>query len=161
MDQSLVAHKIESLRRCIQRVFEKTPSSASQLSDDAGRGHYQVVDLGEPCSILQYSRSRIGGSLPQPDPPFRAKRLVKDAWQDYTALADRYNDPGRFTAIIGFEYTTRGGYNMQRNVLFRADDDRGAGVYFSDPACAARLKLWLSIVPPLQRVLPPHRQIHV
>ena len=38
-----------------------------------------------------------------------------------TDLADQYNEPGRFTAIIGYEYTTRGGYNLHRNVLFRGD----------------------------------------
>ena len=46
---------------------------------------------------------------------------VRNAWQAYTALADRYNDPGTFTAIIGFEWTAIGGYNLHRNVLFRGD----------------------------------------
>ena len=46
---------------------------------------------------------------------------MQDAWQDYTALADHYNEPGRFTAIIGYECTTHGGYNLHRNVLFRGD----------------------------------------
>jgi hypothetical protein len=36
-------------------------------------------------------------------------------------LADKYNEPGRFSAIIGYEYTTRGGFNLHRNVLFRGD----------------------------------------
>ena len=36
-------------------------------------------------------------------------------------LADKYNEPGRFTAIIGFEWTAIGGYNLHRNVLFRGN----------------------------------------
>ena len=44
-----------------------------------------------------------------------------NAWQAYTALADKYNDPGRFTALIGFEWTAIGGYNLHRNVIFRGN----------------------------------------
>jgi hypothetical protein len=46
---------------------------------------------------------------------------VRNAWQAYTALADKYNEPGRFTALIGFEWTAIGGYNLHRNVIFRGD----------------------------------------
>jgi hypothetical protein len=34
MDQVILAQKLESLRRCIQRVEEKTPSSVEQLITD-------------------------------------------------------------------------------------------------------------------------------
>ena len=36
-------------------------------------------------------------------PPIKSDKAVRNAWQAYTALADKYNEPGRFTAIIGFE----------------------------------------------------------
>ena len=62
----------------------------------------------------------IVASLQKPDPPFESDAVVRDAWRDYTALADRYNEPGRFSAIIGYEYTTRGGFNLHRNVLSAA-----------------------------------------
>jgi len=63
----------------------------------------------------------IVGALNKKDPPFDTIKITKNAWKEYTALADRYNDPGRFSAIIGYEYTSRGGYNLHRNVLFRGD----------------------------------------
>ena len=46
---------------------------------------------------------------------------MRDAWREYTALADRYNEPGRFTALIGWEWTALGGFNLHRNVIFRGD----------------------------------------
>ena len=61
----------------------------------------------------------IVGALQQPDPPFESTKAVRNAWRAYTALADEFNDPGRFTALIGYEYTTRGGFNLHRNVIFR------------------------------------------
>ena len=45
-------------------------------------------------------------------------------WDDVIAAAEEYNDPGNFTAFIGFEWTSlvRGG-NMHRNVIFRDGAD--------------------------------------
>jgi hypothetical protein len=63
----------------------------------------------------------IVASLQKPDPPFAADNLVRDAWRNYTALADKYNEPGRFTALIGYEWTSKGGINLHRNVIFRGD----------------------------------------
>jgi hypothetical protein len=63
----------------------------------------------------------IVASLSEKNPPIKADKVVKSAWKKYTALADKYNEPGRFTALIGYEYTTFGGYNLHRNVIFRGD----------------------------------------
>jgi hypothetical protein len=63
----------------------------------------------------------IVGSLSGKEPPLKADPIVKKAWHKYTALADQYNEPGRFTALIGYEYTTMGGNNLHRNVVFRGD----------------------------------------
>lgn len=53
--------------------------------------------------------------------------LEKNAWDQLTTLADQYNQPGRFTALIGFEWTSApGGRNLHRNVIFR-DDKSKAG----------------------------------
>ncbi|MFK7977010.1 MAG: DUF3604 domain-containing protein [Halioglobus sp.] len=41
-------------------------------------------------------------------------------WDQVGAVADRFNEPGRFTALIGYEWTSMpGGNNLHRNVLFR------------------------------------------
>ena len=51
--------------------------------------------------------------------------IMKSTWQRYTATADRYNEPGRFTALIGYEWTSvPGGNNLHRNVIFRDGKDR-------------------------------------
>ena len=63
----------------------------------------------------------IVGSLSGDVPPIKSDKAVRNAWQAYTALADKYNEPGRFTAIIGFEWTAIGGYNLHRNVMFRGN----------------------------------------
>jgi hypothetical protein len=90
------------------------------LATEEGKRWYDALMSGEKEKIFA-TAMEIVASLQKPDPPFKSDALVRDAWREYTALADRYNDPGRFSAIIGFEYTTRGGFNLHRNVLFRGN----------------------------------------
>ncbi len=53
------------------------------------------------------------------DPEF-----VGGVWRRYLETAERYNDPGRFTALIGYEWTsTENGNNLHRNVLYRDGAD--------------------------------------
>jgi len=90
------------------------------LATEVGKKWYDMMMSGDKDIIFK-GAMEIVASLQQPDPPFKSDKAVKQAWHAYTALADKYNDPGHFSAIIGYEYTTMGGNNMHRNVLFRGD----------------------------------------
>jgi hypothetical protein len=90
------------------------------LATEQGKRWYDALK-SRKTDVMFATAMEIVGALSKPDPPFKADKLVRDAWRSYTALADKYNEPGRFTALIGYEYTTRGGFNMHRNVIFRGD----------------------------------------
>ena len=50
-------------------------------------------------------------------------------WDDITRTADEFNDPGRFTALIGYEWTSvPKGFNMHRNVILRDGGERARQV---------------------------------
>ena len=52
--------------------------------------------------------------------PLLDPTLMRSVWEQYVETADRYNEPGRFTALIGYEWTpTKSGDKLHRNVLYR------------------------------------------
>ena len=54
------------------------------------------------------------------DSPLFGKESIGAAWQKIIEAAQRHNDPGKFTALIGYEYTTTpGNRHLHRNVIFR------------------------------------------
>lgn len=81
-------------------------------------------------------------------PPIKDPKVVgpimRSVWQQYTATAEKFNEPGRFTAMIGFEWTSvPGGNNLHRNVLFRDNKDKADQVMpFSAWQSEDPEKLW-------------------
>jgi hypothetical protein len=57
--------------------------------------------------------------------PFSSDELTRSIWGDFIKIADQYNEPGRFSAMIGFEWTsTPGGNNLHRVVVLRDGADK-------------------------------------
>lgn len=54
--------------------------------------------------------------------PLLDAEVMRSVWEEYVDTADRYNEPGKFTALIGYEWTpTQSGDKLHRNVLYRGD----------------------------------------
>lgn len=59
------------------------------------------------------------------DPLKEMTGLAATMWVKETAAAEKYNEPGRFTALIGFEWTSMpGGNNLHRVVIVRDSKDK-------------------------------------
>ncbi|MEY3016878.1 MAG: hypothetical protein RL336_13 [Pseudomonadota bacterium] len=51
--------------------------------------------------------------------------VATQAWKDIVTSAEKFNDPGQFTALIGYEWTAApGGDNLHRNVIFRGSAEQ-------------------------------------
>jgi hypothetical protein len=70
--------------------------------------------------------------------------VIKTVWQAYTETAEQFNEPGRFTAMIAYEWTSvPGGNNLHRNILFRDGKDKADQVLpFSSWQSEDPEKLW-------------------
>lgn len=60
---------------------------------------------------------------PRAEPVFR-----KSVWDEVIASAERHNDPGAFTAFIGYEWTADRNGARHRNVIFRDGRERASRV---------------------------------
>lgn len=76
--------------------------------------------------------------------PIDSPEMMRAAWEQIIDSAERFNEPGRFTALIGFEWTsTPSGNNLHRNVLLRDDGERARQVVpFSGYDSDDPEKLW-------------------
>ncbi|MFK5922656.1 MAG: DUF3604 domain-containing protein [Verrucomicrobiota bacterium] len=53
--------------------------------------------------------------------------MMKPVWQSVIDASEKYNEPGKFTALIGYEWTSLvKGNNLHRNVIYRDNGDKAS-----------------------------------
>ena len=100
------------------------------LAEPKGREWYDLIQQGKGG---QAALDMIGlfsnGKFPKELLYAPGTRPYRDAWQETIDAAETYNEPGRFTAVIGYEWTSLvNGGNMHRNVIFRDNGDRATQI---------------------------------
>ncbi len=94
--------------------------------------------------FLKYVVSNNRGNTPQHPEFFAGPATVKSAWQIMIDAAEKHNEPGRFTALIGFEWSgAPNGANLHRNVLFRGNKVPAAPISYVDVNTEEGLWAWL------------------
>jgi Protein of unknown function (DUF3604) len=100
------------------------------LATPQGRKWYDQIKSGHGAeAAMDIIASFSQGKLPK-GWPFPGTKSYRSAWQEIINAAEAFNDPGRFSAIIGYEWTSGGANNLHRNVLFR---ENGAKASLIEP----------------------------
>ena len=100
------------------------------MADPQGRKWNEMIHSGKGMeAALDIIQSFGKGTISKAIMPVPGTKAYRDAWQETIKAAEAFNDPGRFTAFIGYEWTSNtGGNNLHRNVIFRDNADKASQV---------------------------------
>ena len=96
------------------------------LADPTGRDWYNRILAGDGVAVaLELIGMFSQGKFPEALTYTPDSAPYKSVWADTVAAAEEFNDPGQFTAQIGYEWTSLvQGTNMHRVVIYRDGGDK-------------------------------------
>lgn len=95
-------------------IYENNPMV---MNHPWGKKIAKLVKAGELGKAYAMWGARVTAS----DDPFAGNtKMAKSMWKRNIDAAEKYNEPGKFTAFIGYEWTSSPkGRNLHRNIIFR------------------------------------------
>jgi hypothetical protein len=108
------------------KLFAGDPA---MLADPTGKKWYDMVQAGGDQAVkaaIEVIDAFSSNTFPKALASLPGSEAYRSAWETTVKAAEKYNEPGRFTAFIGFEWTSNtGGNNLHRVVVYRDDASRG------------------------------------
>jgi hypothetical protein len=93
------------------------------LASEAGQRWYAAMQAGGEAGWDM--TIEIANEFTTGEPSYRDPQTERTIWDRVIDVASQFNEPGKFTAFNGYEYTPApGGNNLHRVVIFRDGPDR-------------------------------------
>ena len=106
-------------------MVEVVKGNPALMADPQLKQWHEMIRTGGDTAVKaawEIIAALSANKLPKPltNPAF-----IRSVWEPYIKVADQYNEPGKFTAFIGYEWTSLpDGDNLHRNVIFRNGADK-------------------------------------
>jgi hypothetical protein len=100
------------------------------LADPTGRKWYDMIQTGGQEGVkaaVEIIQSLTMNTMPEALAILPGTDVYRAAWEVSLDAAEKYNEPGRYTALHGYEWTsTENGINRHRVVIYRDDADKAS-----------------------------------
>jgi hypothetical protein len=111
------------------KLFAGDPSF---LADPTGKRWYELIQKGGQDAVsvaTEVIDTFSKGTFPPALASMPGTETYRSAWEKDISAAEANNEPGRFSAFIGYEWTSNtGGNNLHRVVVFRDGADKARQV---------------------------------
>jgi hypothetical protein len=92
---------------------------------ETGKRYRRMFDEGRQIEVFGELIAQVNKVVP-PDPDLYNEAINRSVWGEIMAAADRHNDPGTFTAFMGWEWSsTPNGANLHRVVVMKEGKETG------------------------------------
>jgi hypothetical protein len=108
-------------------VISEIKGGNAEMMTDPTIKRWHDMFAASPTEALKATMELINAQSNKKLPPLvMDPKFAKSVWLKNTAIAEKYNEPGRFTTLIGYEWTSNagGGDNLHRNVIYRDGKDK-------------------------------------
>lgn len=123
-------------------ISELQAGNPEMMTDPTAKRWAEMMKQGGTAASAAQREAVSAQSNHKLPKTFMDPKWMVSAWKNNVAIMEKYNEPGKFTAFIAYEWTSNGtsGENLHRNVIFRDNADRALQVLplttfqSSDPA---------------------------
>ena len=109
------------------RLYDGDPD---MLADPTGRRWYDMIQEGGQSGVkaaVEIIQSLTQNTMPATLAVLPGSDDYRNAWAVSIKAAEKFNEPGRYTALHGYEWTsTAGGINRHRVVIYRDGADKAS-----------------------------------
>ena len=143
LDFMVVSDHSEYLGVLVRMFDPKDPLSKHPLAKMVvGSGNDLDASTKAFYSLVKQTIQPDGST--KPDPVLSSPELKRTIWDEYIKIADKYNDPGKFTTLVGYEWSSQPNMsNQHRNIIFRSSKNLPVPFSYFDSQHPEDLWKWM------------------